>query len=76
MQETPMFFPTSPNDFWKQIKASVEEVVSEKLNQTFLQPPINHLPEKAFLKIDYVCAVFQVSKPTIYDWPVIISHLL
>ena len=25
-------------------------------------------PEKAFLKINDVCEVFQVSKPTIYDW--------
>src|SRR5437870_4970743 len=68
MQETPMFFPIAPNEFWKQIKATIEEVVTEKLNHTILHAPINHLPEKAFLKINDVCAVFQVSKPTIYDW--------
>lgn len=68
MQETPMFFPMSPDDFWKQIKETVEEVVSEKLNQAVLQTPINHLPEKAFLKINDVCAVFQVSKPMSYHF--------
>ena len=68
MQEAPMFFPIAPNDFLKQIRATIEEVVSEKLNQANLQPPNNHLPEKAFLKINDVCAIFQVSKPTIYDW--------
>lgn len=68
MQDAPMFFPIAPNDFLKQIRATIEEVVSEKLNQANLQTPNNHLPEKAFLKINDVCAIFQVSKPTIYDW--------
>lgn len=67
MQETPMLFPMAPEEFWKQIKSTIEEVVSEKINQPF-QPPTDHLPEKALLKASDVCAVFQVSKPTLYDW--------
>ncbi len=68
MQETPMLFPMAPDEFWKQIKATVEEVVNAKINQTSIQHPTDHLPEKALLKLSDVCAVFQVSRPTLYDW--------
>ncbi len=68
MQETPMLFPMAPVEFWKQIKATVEEVFNAKMNQSTIQPPHSHLPEKALLKASDVCAVFQVSKPTLYDW--------
>lgn len=52
----------------KQIRSTVEEVVKANINQTSIQPPIDQLPEKALLKLSDVCAVFQVSKPTLYDW--------
>ncbi len=68
MQETPILFPMTPAEFWKQIKATIEEVVNAKIIQTTIQPPTDHLPEKALLKASDVCAIFQVSKPTIYDW--------
>ena len=68
MQETPMLFPMAPGEFWKQIKSTIEEVVKANMNQTAFQPPTDHLPEKALLKASDVCAVFQVSKPTLYDW--------
>ena len=68
MQETPMLFPMAPGEFWKQIKSTIEEVVKANINQTAIQPPTDHLPEKALLKASDVCAVFQVSKPTLYDW--------
>ncbi len=68
MQETPMLFPMAPAEFWKQIRSTIEEVVNEKINQSFQSPPTDHLPEKALLKASDVCAVFQVSKPTLYDW--------
>lgn len=69
MAEVPMLFPMAPEEFWKQIKATIEEVVNEKINQSFQPPPVSdHLPEKALLKASDVCAIFQVSKPTLYDW--------
>lgn len=68
MQKTPMLFPMAPQEFWKQIKATVEEVVKANIHQTSFQPSTDHLPEKALLKLSDVCAVFQVSKPTLYDW--------
>src|SRR5207249_10612862 len=68
MNETPMLFPIAPVEFWKQIKTTIEEVVNEKLNQQTASPPVSHLPEKALLKAAEVCTIFQVSKPTLYDW--------
>ena len=68
MQETPMLFPMAPAEFWKQIRSTIEEVVIEKINQPSQPPPTDHLTEKALLKASDVCAVFQVSKPTLYDW--------
>ena len=68
MNEVPMLFPMDPDKFWKQIKATIEDVVNEKINQPFQPPPTDHLPDKALLKMSDVCALFQVSKPTLYDW--------
>ncbi|HVX27893.1 MAG TPA: helix-turn-helix domain-containing protein [Parafilimonas sp.] len=68
LNETPMLFPMAPAEFWKQIRSTIEEVVNEKINQPFQPLSKDHLPEKALLKLSDVCAVFQVSKPTLYDW--------
>ena len=35
MAEVPMLFPMDPDKFWKQIKATIEDVVNEKINQPF-----------------------------------------
>lgn len=63
-----MLFPIAPGEFWKQIRSTIEEVVKANINQTNYQPTPDHLPEKALLKASDVCAVFQVSKPTLYEW--------
>ena len=68
MNETPMLFPIAPPEFWKQIKIIIEDAIAEKLSQQKISPPNNHLPEKALLKASDVCAIFQVSKPTLYEW--------
>ena len=61
-----MLFPIAPAEFWKQIRTTIEEVVTEKLNQQTQSFPVSHLPEKALLKPSEVCAIFRVSKPTLY----------
>lgn len=69
MQETPMLFPMSSVEFWKQLKSMMEEVVEQKLNASIRKDlPTSHLPEKALLKATEVCKIFQVSKPTLYEW--------
>jgi len=68
MEETPMLFPIAPTEFWKQIKIIIEDVIAEKLTQQKISPPNNYLPEKTLLKPSDVCQIFQVSKPTLYEW--------
>jgi excisionase family DNA binding protein len=50
------------------IRTVINEVATEKLNQQNLSPTKSHLPEKALLKASDVCEIFQVSKPTLYEW--------
>ena len=68
MNETPMLFPIAPSEFWEQIKIIIEDAIAEKLSQQKISPPNNHLPEKTLLKPSDVCEIFQVSKPTLYEW--------
>ncbi len=69
MEETPMLFPVSPTQFWKQIKLIMEQVIDQKLNESSVKGlNSSHLPDKALLKPSEVCAIFQVSKPTLYEW--------
>ena len=63
-----MLFPIAPSEFWKQIRATIEEVVTEKLSLQLQSPNNIHLPEKALLKATDVCEILQVSKPTLYEW--------
>ena len=63
-----MLFPIAPSEFWKQIRATIEEVVTEKLSLQLQQQTNSGLPEKALLKATDVCEIFQVSKPTLYEW--------
>ena len=68
MNETPMLFPITPSEFWKQIKMIIENVIAEKLSQQKFSQTNSLLPEKALLKVSDVCDIFQISKPTLYEW--------
>ena len=68
MNETPMLFPIAPAEFWKQIRTIIDDVVTEKLSQQNLSQTNCYLPDKALLKASDVCEIFQVSKPTLYEW--------
>ena len=68
MNETPMLFPITPTEFWKQIRTTIDEVFSEKLSQQLQLQTNPHIPEKALLKATDVCKIFQVSRPTLYEW--------
>ena len=68
MNETPMLFPITPSEFWKQIKIIIEEVIAKKISQQNISPSTSLLPEKALLKVSDVCEIFQISKPTLYEW--------
>ena len=63
-----MLFPITPTEFWKQFRTTIDEVVTEKLRQQLPLQTNSHLPEKALLKATDVCAIFRVSRPTLYEW--------
>ena len=61
-------FPYSQEEFWERMTKVVEKVVEAKLTTLSTQTPLTLLPEKALLKAAEVCTIFQVSKPTLYEW--------
>ena len=67
---TPMLFPYEPEQFWK----SIREIIREEVNNAEKQRPVSPASEatgltyKPLYKITEVCAMFHVTKPTIYDW--------
>jgi excisionase family DNA binding protein len=67
---TPMLFPFDPEHFWKQIREVVREEVSQVKQIT--TPKVEYetpgLTYKPLYKIAEVCALFHITKPTIYDW--------
>jgi len=67
---TPMLFPYEPEQFWQ----SIRQIIREEVTKAEKQPPdspswqTTGLTYKPLYKIAEVCALFHVTKPTIYDW--------
>ena len=69
-RNTPMLFPFEPEELLQSIRQIIREEVSnvEKqkvLTTSFETPGMTYKP---LYKIAEVCAMFHVTKPTIYDW--------
>ena len=67
---TPMLFPYEPGEFWHSIRQIIREEVhniekQQPLSPTFETPGMTYKP---LYKIAEVCALFHVTKPTIYNW--------
>lgn len=67
---TPMLFPYDPEQFWQSIRQIIREEVTKAEKQKPDSPnfQITGLTYKPLYKIAEVCALFNVTKPTIYDW--------
>lgn len=68
---TPILFPYDPGEYWQQIRQIIREEVSNAQKQRPPAPPAyetSGLTYKPLYKIAEVCALFHVTKPTIYDW--------
>jgi len=67
---TPMLFPYDPEQFWRSMRQVIrEEVGNVETNRRV--PSIYETPgmtNKPLYKIAEVCTMFQVTKPTIYEW--------
>ena len=67
---TPMLFPYEPDAFWQMIRKIIQEEVrnDEKLKPAAPLYETPGLTYKPLYKMSEICTLFQVSKPTIYDW--------
>jgi excisionase family DNA binding protein len=66
----PILIPLEPEEFWSKIREIVREEVSrnakEKTPVALMETP--GLTEKPLFKMQEICSLFKVTKPTIYDW--------
>ncbi len=67
----PILIPFEPEEFWGQIRLIIREEVTR--NQKENPATINimetsGLTEKPLFKMQEICSLFKVTKPTIYDW--------
>lgn len=68
MGDVQMLFPMEPKEFWQKLKAIVEQVVIEHNNTVPLLDALDKNGQRPLLKSKEVCAMFKISKPTLYDW--------
>jgi len=67
MADSFILFPMDPKEFWKQLRAIVDEVIIQHDRKA----PLNSIKENSqprLLKAKEVCAIFKITKPTLYDW--------
>ena|ERR1700730_2356572 len=68
----PMLFPFEPDQFWQQMRLIIREEITavdkEKGGVGTSEFEAPGLTYKPLYKINEVCHLFQVSRPTIYDW--------
>jgi excisionase family DNA binding protein len=67
----PILIPFEPEEFWAQIRVIIREEVSRNQKEqpvlvSILETP--GLTEKPLYKIQEICSLFNITKPTIYDW--------
>lgn len=62
-----MLFPVEPKEFWQKMRKMMEEVVEQK-SASNMNMPAENPGKKTLLKATEICELFQVSKPTVYEW--------
>ena len=68
MGDVQKLFPMDPKEFWQKLKTIVEQVVIEHKNTVPLLTTLDKNVQRPLLKTTEVCAIFKISKPTLYDW--------
>jgi excisionase family DNA binding protein len=67
---TPVLFPYDPQQYWEQLRLMIREEIQKAEKQK--GPAITYetagLTYKPLYKMIEVCKLFQVSRPTIYEW--------
>ncbi len=67
---TPMLFPYEPEQFWEHLRLIIREEIirTEKEKPASTTYQTSGLNYKPLFKITEVCDLFQVTRPTVYDW--------
>lgn len=67
---TQVLFPVEPEHFLKSIRQIIREELKNAENQNSVSPANETLGKanKPLCKIVEVCAIFHITKPTVYDW--------
>ena len=68
MGDVQMLFPMESKEFWQKLKAIVEQVVIEHNNSVPILNALDNNGQWPLLKANEVCAMFKISKPTLYEW--------
>ena len=63
-----MLFPMDANVFWKELRAIVREEVKGIAGGAKVKYETPGLTYKPLYKMQEVCTIFGVTRPTIYDW--------
>jgi excisionase family DNA binding protein len=70
-QTVPILFPLEPPEFWTQIREIIREEICRNQKEQPTTVNIMETPgltEKPLYKIQEICSLFKVTKPTIYGW--------
>lgn len=66
----PMLIPYEPEEFWDKIRLIVREEIKQQVgrpaDKSLLDTP--GLKQKPLFKVNELCALFQISRPTLYEW--------
>jgi excisionase family DNA binding protein len=67
---TPILFPYNPEQFWQMIRQIIREEVSQTNQEKSISASSQTIGmlSKPLYKMTEVCALFHVTKPTIYEW--------
>ena len=68
---TPLLIPYEPEQFWKEIRKVIREEISKLDYKNQSETPIMEMPGLTFKPLytmTEICKIFQISKPTVYEW--------
>ena len=69
--EIPMLFPIDPEQYWRQMRQILIEELKRVQQQSQSDSNLMKtagLTEKPLYKIQEVCMLFNITRPTIYEW--------
>lgn len=67
----PILIPFEPEEFWAQIRLIIREEVSKNKKEQPVFASLVETPgltEKPLFKMQEICSLFKITKPTIYEW--------